>query len=888
MYSLFNGLCCIVLQVRKIIVSMMRGNDLFGDKSFCMYAGIVILFLGVCWIPGTASARTPHPQAWFVDGYHGGIYGHYPVEWKTRFIVDQLETHPEWRIGLEIEPETWDTVQLRTMKDYTRFKRISTDHRVEFTNPTYAQPYCYNISGESIVRQFVYGMRKLCSHFPGVEFVTYAVEEPCFTSSLPQILRSLGFRYASLKCPNTCWGGYMAPYGGETVEWTGPDGTSIRTVPRYASEYLQRNSVWQTTAWGNDTTYLNACFRQGIAHPVGMCYQDAGWKFGPWIGSGDSIRNGSRYVTWREYFEQVADSTAGPVYRLSQEDVRVSLVWGSQILQRIARQVRRAENHIIQAEKTAVMNHLLGTGRYDSVALDEAWRTLMLAQHHDSWIVPYNDLHGNGTWADHIHRWTAATDSISQRVIAEAANGLGQDIESKFPNLLRVINTLGVARQEPVWIQLPAEFGPALPEIRDVAGRRLKGICYEPAGNGYRLAFEAEVPAFGYADYRLTPGKHTDRNVSTPAKMLNSGRYVLENDMYRIVLNLSNGGVIESLLAKKCGNREFVDLREGFFMGELRGCFYDEGGIRSSTEMPAKLTVLRNDELEQSVRIEGRIASHPFAQILTIRRGERRIDFDLTIDWQGNTGIGAYKQTDAYASNQRAFYDDRSKLRVCFPIPFASARISKDAPFDVCESQLSDTYFTTWDSIKHNILLHWVDLSASDGRYGLTLMADHTTSYSYGPGDPLALTVQYSGNGLWGRDYSLDGPTHLRYAVVPHRGVWSEADIDCESRKWNEPLLCSLHSDDTPRSISLLDLGESGYELSAVYMDRGQILLRLFNAAGTDRSCRLRFALPLSQIEEVSLDGDLLASVPSLVKNGQTDFEVAMPRFGLRTFRLTK
>ena len=43
-------------------------------------------------------------QAYFVDGYHGGIYGHYPVKWKTQFIVDQLSNHPEWRICLEIEP----------------------------------------------------------------------------------------------------------------------------------------------------------------------------------------------------------------------------------------------------------------------------------------------------------------------------------------------------------------------------------------------------------------------------------------------------------------------------------------------------------------------------------------------------------------------------------------------------------------------------------------------------------------------------------------------------------------------------------------------------------------------------------------------------------------
>ena len=61
-------------------------------------------------------------QAYFVDGYHGGIYGHYPVKWKTQFIVDQLYKHPDWRICLEIEPETWDTVQIQTPEAYRQLK----------------------------------------------------------------------------------------------------------------------------------------------------------------------------------------------------------------------------------------------------------------------------------------------------------------------------------------------------------------------------------------------------------------------------------------------------------------------------------------------------------------------------------------------------------------------------------------------------------------------------------------------------------------------------------------------------------------------------------------------------------------------------------------------
>jgi len=50
-----------------------------------------IILMIILW-----AVQTLAQQAYFVDGYHGGIYGHYPIEWKTQFIVDQLAQHPDW------------------------------------------------------------------------------------------------------------------------------------------------------------------------------------------------------------------------------------------------------------------------------------------------------------------------------------------------------------------------------------------------------------------------------------------------------------------------------------------------------------------------------------------------------------------------------------------------------------------------------------------------------------------------------------------------------------------------------------------------------------------------------------------------------------------------
>lgn len=85
--------------------------------------------------------------------------------------------------------------------------------------------------------------------------------------------------------------------------------------------------------------------------------------------------------------------------------------------------------------------------------------------------------------------------------------------------------------------------------------------------------------------------------------------------------------------------------------------------------------------------------------------------------------------------------------------------------------------FNSWDQIKHNIILHWVDLAEQEGDYALALLSDHTTSYSHGKDYPLGLTAQYSGGGLWGPDYKITQPLKMKYAIIPHRGKWDKASI---------------------------------------------------------------------------------------------------------------
>ncbi|RVU02602.1 hypothetical protein EOD41_01280 [Mucilaginibacter limnophilus] len=825
-------------------------------------------------------------KAWFVDGYHGGIWGHYPV-WNTRFMADMVKNNPQWKINIEIEPETWDDARVKDPEAYKDFQALMADQsasgmRIEYVNPGYAQSYTYNISGESIIRQFKYGIEKVMAHFPTAQFTTYSSEEPCFTSALPQILTSFGYKYASLKNPNTCWGGYVREFGGELVNWVGPDGTKLITVPRYATEKLLPGSTWQTNAFYNSAQYVNDAFAYGIEHPVGMTLQDAGWRNGLYLGNGSKSYQPTEYTTWRNYFENVAIKSPKQDWKLSQEDVLVSLVWGSQVLQKLAQNVRHAENNIVMAEKIAAINKVYHNAAWPKANIDEAWRNLMLSQHHDCWIVPYNGRPGN-TWADKVVKWTAVTNHVADSVkygVAEVGN----------VKYIRVYNTLGIARSEWVSVDIPASLAGKHIMVTDRANNPTPSqIVKDTTSAVGKLIFKAAVPSLGYTTYTLAEG-------GSPVKgnivsKLSDGRYKLQTDLYTIIINPAKGGIIESLIAKRILNREFVDKASERGFNELRGYFGKEKAYLSSKDKPAEVTVLDDGVALAKIQIKGSLGEHKFTQVLTLAQGQKRIDMQVAIDYTGNPEIGeptapnTYKATD----NHKGFYNDREKLMVLFPAALKDQKIYKNAPYDVTESKLENTFFTRWDSIKNNVLLNWVDVTDGKGATGIAVFTDHTTNYAHSKDHTLGLTLQYAGVGLWGRNYKAEGRTLVNYSLLPHAGKWDNASVWTESDKWNEPLSVKLldkqpEVDDIVRS--LINVQGTGYEVSSVIFEGNDMLVRLFNAESDDKEKKIAFDFSANRAQLVELNGNTKQDlVITQNAKGEPSVLVSMPRFGFRTIK---
>ncbi len=358
----------------------------------------------------------------------------------------------------------------------------------------------------------------------------------------------------------------------------------------YAMEALKQNSTWETIATANKPEFIQAALRAGIDHPVGMCIQDAGWRNGPWLKSGGDVYEPTEFTTWRNYFQNVPHKNRLRIGISVRKTCKSVLVWGAQVLQRIAQEVRLAENRVVTAEKMATLAGVYRQAVWPEASLNESWRTLMLSQHHDCWIVPYNGP-PNHTWADQVAGWlTRNTVQRSDEIIRQSATALAGETNSNAPVQLRVFNTLSMARTDLACVALPESWR-GTPVVREVAGREISSQVVTNDGRR-ELIFAAAVPALGYTTYQLD---RTDKSIPhpLPISVAKDGCMVIETDLYRLELDLVHGGTIRSLILKEQGNRQLVEAASPRRFNELRGFFFKAGNFFSTADRPARIELSR-------------------------------------------------------------------------------------------------------------------------------------------------------------------------------------------------------------------------------------------------------------------------------------------------------
>ncbi|MBX7134531.1 MAG: hypothetical protein K1X67_17815 [Fimbriimonadaceae bacterium] len=260
--------------------------------------------------------------------------------------------------------------------------------QIEIVGASYGQPYGLFHGGESNIRQRVYGVRSVEKLF-GVKPVTFWEEEFDFFPQLPQILSRSGFAYGSLFFQWT-WHTPIVPVEEvPAVWWTAPDGSKLLCATRNGLNLHQ---------WPEDFDgLLDRLAQQEVSPQTPLILQWLELMPSPdWMCRSEVLlprmkelladpRFDIRFATLSEYLSQVQDA---PVREYGMDQVFDGMSLGKNA-DTFRRYSAECEQKLVTAETLAFLSSLLGRPYpqwdvYPIWELEEAWRELLAAQHHDN------------------------------------------------------------------------------------------------------------------------------------------------------------------------------------------------------------------------------------------------------------------------------------------------------------------------------------------------------------------------------------------------------------------------------------------------------------------------------------------------------------------------
>ena len=265
---------------------------------------------------------------------------------------------------------------------------------VEVVGASYGQPYGLFQGGESNVRQRVYGVRAV-QRLLGVRPRAFWEEEFDFFPQLPQLLRGCGYRSACLFFQWTWHTPELPREACSLIEWEGIDGSRLPTLPRNPLNLHQWPEDFEAVLADAAATPMTAPalvqWLELMPSPDWMCRSELLLPKLRELAADPRFELRPRALsalTAELAAEHAAAGQAPPVRRYRLDDTWHGMSLGKNG-DAVPRASRAAEGELLAAESLSALASLLGRPYpnwdvHPAWELEEAWRELLTAQHHDN------------------------------------------------------------------------------------------------------------------------------------------------------------------------------------------------------------------------------------------------------------------------------------------------------------------------------------------------------------------------------------------------------------------------------------------------------------------------------------------------------------------------
>jgi hypothetical protein len=742
---------------------------------------------------------------------HGGLilWGSDHFRERLQNAVTWLDKYPGFKIGLDNEAHMYDYLAENNQEVLREIQSTLMKYRGRFGigTCTYGQPLSQFVNEESNIRQISYALKAMEKHF-GLRPTIYLMSEHAMHSQIPQIISGFGFKGAIMRTHFMMYGynpTYKEPFGW----WIGIDGSKIPTVPTYEGEGAEffRTTVdnWILTRYpGEDATQSLQDFRNqfpGIDPLLASRADDSGLRKEELV----SEYEGKPLFRWI-LLEEMLDLYPEPVaeFVTRPDDFIVRMPWGY-CGNTIWNTSRRAEVQVLTAERLAAFE-FMNEGQNREDRLHEAWKNLLVAQHHDVQIV--------GLTSD-ADKYLSASLGSSKEVMDRSLEWAAEHMSASGKQQVTVFNPLSWERTQ--WIQTSISFekGEAfsISVRKDQETAPVTYLQTDRYSDGSifqaNIAFNARLAPLSLTSYSLVPLAEKPEVMASTISA-DVGKLTIITPYYHVQLD-SMGGV-RSLEQK--------DSKTQFFNPGQRSAYFC--GVIDGVEMESRgkwvISRIAEDSPWITASEYGFIADIPYTFTLKFYCNSPRIDcsVDFRIDGQK---IG--QLSDDQRDRISPFIHDKKLRFKCFPGLSGKINGIKDLPFVITETDNSiveGNYWTALADQKQGLAYF------NRGNMGSVREADGSFSI------PLSYAMYY----IWGTRM-LQGSYSYEFALFPFTGPWQEADLHREAISYNFPPVYTAGDPgdgSLGHQVGLLDPIPGDLILSALYVDEGKVYLRMYESGG--------------------------------------------------------
>jgi alpha-mannosidase len=795
-------------------------------------------------------------------------HGHLDVAWlwQTRHTHEKaartfsiatalMDAYPDY-VFLHTTPQVFTWLKDDYPALYERVKARVAEGRFEAAGAMWVESDCNLVSGESLVRQILYGQRFLREEFGREYDALWLPDAFGYSAALPQIMLRAGiplFMTTKLSWSET----NRIP--ADTFHWRGLDGSTV------LAHFVTTPTLDSSALFAKMDTY-NGSLNVRTVRGVRERYRQKGLSNETLLvfGHGDGGAGPTR-----QHLEQaraIQQLPGMPELRLGRADafferLRIAVdrhpelpVWDGDLyleyhrgtyttqswLKRLHRQL---EGALLQAEWLDAWHWALRPEQAPDrrEALDDAWRTLLMHEFHD--ILPGSSI-ATVYWDARL----ALTD-LAQRLEAltnEAVVGVFGSAPPDGQNALVVINPSPFSRRD--LLAISASENDRSPVVD---GERLPVQVVGDGDERTLLVELPEIPGRGFRAIEWAASAPKPVEVAQPFMDVEAGEdsdgIWLANAFFSVRLNHA-GEIVSFIDQRIAGGREIIpmgasanrlaayeDLPRDFDAWDI-DAYYTRKPYPVDT---MSVTLVERGPLRAVVRIERRFRDSAIVQRMIVYRALSRIDFETYVDW----------------------HEQHMLLKVAFPLDLRAPHVTYETQFGAIERPLHRN--TSWEQARFEFPAHrWVDLSEAD--YGVSVLNDGRYGHDVVNGK-IGLTLLRSPTSP---DPQADQGEHfVTYSLYPHVGDWRDGGTVAAAYALNRPLLPHkvpvVAPDDeqeretagiTPSAI-IWATGAEGVVVEAIKRteDSDHLIVRLFEMYGARERAVIHCALPLREVVECDL-----------------------------------